>query len=248
MSVLLNEFIGRFGTPLSIHSDQGRNYESTIFRELCKLLEIKKTRTSIHNPRGNGQTERFNRTLLSMIKEFLKGQQENWDLNLGCLVNAYRATPHNATGLTPNLLMLGREVCLPIEVIYETNTKSSKPISTYCQYVADLQSNIQKAPSLAHRHLNEQALRHKDIYDSKLVFHQYEEGEVVWYLNEARIKGLSPKLQATYLGQYLITQKLNDLVFKIQVSKFGHTRVVHHNKLKRFEGKAYPKWIDACKH
>ena len=42
-STILNEVISRFGTPLSIHSDQGRNYESQIFQQLCRLLEIKKT-------------------------------------------------------------------------------------------------------------------------------------------------------------------------------------------------------------
>ena len=246
-NVLLNEVISRFGTPLSIHSDQGRNYESTIFRELCRLFEIKKTRTSIRNPRGNGQTERFNRTLLNMIKKYLEGEQDAWDLNLGCLAGAYRATPHAATGLTPNLLILGREVRLPIEVMYETSTSSGEPVSTYCQYVASLQSKMQKAHNLARTHLNKNVSRQKDIYDSKLVFHPYAKGDVVWYLNEARIEGLSPKLQPTYLGPYLIIEKLNDLVFKIQVAKSGRSRIVHHNKLKRFEGHTYPKWIGACK-
>ena len=109
-NVLLNEVIGRYGTPLRMHSVEGRNYESIIFKELCRLLEIKKTRSSIRNPKGNGQTERFSRTLLSMIIKYLKGEQKNWDLNLGCLASAYRATPQEATGLTPNLLMLSREV------------------------------------------------------------------------------------------------------------------------------------------
>ena len=57
---ILNEVIARYGSPTSIHSDQGANYESRIFRELCSLLEIKKSRTSVRNPKGNGQTERFN--------------------------------------------------------------------------------------------------------------------------------------------------------------------------------------------
>ena len=48
---LLNEVIARFGCPLSLHSDQGRNYESNIFKELCRLLGIRKTRTSVRNPR-----------------------------------------------------------------------------------------------------------------------------------------------------------------------------------------------------
>ena len=103
--VILDEFIGRYGCPYNIHSDQGRNYESTVFMELCRLLEIQKTQTSPYNPRCNGQVERFNRTLVSMIKSFLKGKQREWDRNLGSLAGAYRATVHESTGMTPNMLM-----------------------------------------------------------------------------------------------------------------------------------------------
>ncbi|MBV2113481.1 MAG: DDE-type integrase/transposase/recombinase [Candidatus Thiodiazotropha sp. (ex Ctena orbiculata)] len=81
-SKILNEFISRWGCPLSIHSDQGRTYESEIFRQLCRMLEIRKTRTSARNPRANGQSERFNRTLLRMIKAYLCGEQSDWDLQL----------------------------------------------------------------------------------------------------------------------------------------------------------------------
>ena len=73
---LLNEVIGRFGCPLTLHSDLGRNYERSIVSELCKLLEIKKTRTSVRNPQCNGQAERFNRSILQMIKAYLCGEQE----------------------------------------------------------------------------------------------------------------------------------------------------------------------------
>ena len=75
--VILTEVNARFGCPLSLHSDQGKNYKSKIFAELCKLLEIHKTRTSPGNPRCNGQAECFNRTLLKMIKAYLKGEQRN---------------------------------------------------------------------------------------------------------------------------------------------------------------------------
>ena len=52
--VLLNEVISRYGCPESIHSDQGRNYESNIFQELCKLLELKTTRTTPSHPNAMG--------------------------------------------------------------------------------------------------------------------------------------------------------------------------------------------------
>ena len=45
-SIILNEVIARFSCPYDLHSDQGRNFESTIFRDLCQLLTIRKTRTS----------------------------------------------------------------------------------------------------------------------------------------------------------------------------------------------------------
>ena len=114
-SRILNDFILRWGCPLAIHSDQGRTFESKVFREMCHMLEIRKTRTSPRKPRGNGQSERFNRTLLRMIKAYLCGEQGNLDLHLGCLAGANRATPNESTKLTPNLLTMGREVRLPAE-------------------------------------------------------------------------------------------------------------------------------------
>ncbi|CAC5376835.1 unnamed protein product [Mytilus coruscus] len=81
-----NDVICRCGCPLSLHSDQGRNFESDIFKELYELLEIRTTRTSSRNPKGNGQCERFNRAVLGMIKSYIKGEPngtEIWVVLLG---------------------------------------------------------------------------------------------------------------------------------------------------------------------
>ena len=240
---ILNEVISRYGCPLSIHSDQGRNYESKLFQELCRMLEIRKTRTSVRNPKCNGQAERFNRTLLSMIKAYLKGEQENWDLNLGCLASTYRATPQESTGLTPNLLMLGRETKLPVELVYGSHSSASRPITNYGQYVDTLRERMQRAHSVARQYLKTNTIRQKEVYDAKLVVNKYEMGNVVWVLNESRIEGLAPKLQPTYFGPCVVIQKINDLIFKIQLNKHGKVRIVHHNKLKPYEGTDYPAWI-----
>ena len=45
-TVLVREFICRFGTPLELHSDQGRNFESELIKEMCEILGINKTRTT----------------------------------------------------------------------------------------------------------------------------------------------------------------------------------------------------------
>ena len=110
------EFISRFGTPLDLHSDQGRNYEAKLYKVMCKLLKIHKTRTTSFHPSRNGGVERLNSTLLSMITAFIDEDQSNWDAYLHLLTAAYRSCEHASTGYSPNRLMLGREENLPIHL------------------------------------------------------------------------------------------------------------------------------------
>ena len=115
--VLFNEFISRLGVPRQIHCDQGRNFESQLFAELCKLLQISKTRTTPYRPQSDGLVERFNRTLQQMLKTLVNEARDDWDHLLPYVTMAYRATPQDSTGCSPNMLMLGRELNLPLDVI-----------------------------------------------------------------------------------------------------------------------------------
>ena len=166
--------------------DQGRQFESQIFAELCKMLEVRKTRTSAANPRSNGVVERLNRTLISMIKAFVKGEQTNWDKHLSCLASAYRSTPNENTHMTPNLIMFGREVHLPIEVLYLSDANADGEVATYGEYVHKLRERLQRAHAITRRHLGNSANRQKQAYDAKLSFHQYNPGDLVWYFSDLK--------------------------------------------------------------
>jgi transposase InsO family protein len=38
--IIFKAWIKRYCCPIEIHSDQGRQYESEVFKEMCQLLEI----------------------------------------------------------------------------------------------------------------------------------------------------------------------------------------------------------------
>ena len=111
--VLVRNWIGRFGVPDSIHSDNGRNFESKIFSERCQLLSVNKTRTSACHPEGNGQVENLRKTLRSMLKARVEDNPATWDEHLDLCMMAYRSSVHSSTGHNPFELMFGREMRIP---------------------------------------------------------------------------------------------------------------------------------------
>ena len=121
---LRDHWFCHYGAPLRIHSDQGRNFESSLIKELCKLYGIKKSHTTPYHPEGNGQTERFNRTLCGMIRSLDPSLRRNWPELVGYLVFLYNATPHRVTKMSPFYLLFGREPHTPLDQLL-TNTRTN---------------------------------------------------------------------------------------------------------------------------
>src|SRR5207253_5891685 len=113
--ILVEQLFSRFGIPSQLLSDLGGEFEGHLMRELCKALEIEKLRTSSYRPSTNGGIERFHRTLNSMLAKVMEENQRTWDEHVPLVLAAYRASKHEATGFTPNYLLLGREVRLPLD-------------------------------------------------------------------------------------------------------------------------------------
>lgn len=76
--VLYENFICHYSFPTRLHSDQGRNFESRVIKELCKIAGVGKTRTTPYHPMGNGMVERFNQTLIGMLGTLDVEQKADW--------------------------------------------------------------------------------------------------------------------------------------------------------------------------
>ena len=64
---LVNGVISSFGAPERIHTEQGRNFEAQLFKEMCNLFSIEKMRTTPYHPQSDGMVERMNRTIQDML-------------------------------------------------------------------------------------------------------------------------------------------------------------------------------------
>ena len=123
--ILFENIIINFGIADRFHSDRGGSFEAKVIHELCKLLGVAKSKTTPYHPQGNGATERFNRTLISMLRTLSEEQKLTWKDHLSSLVFSYNCCRHESTGYSPFYLMFGRTPKLPIDIYLGTQDTES---------------------------------------------------------------------------------------------------------------------------
>lgn len=225
---IVEEFVCRYGIPEQLHSDQGRQFESELFTQMCQLLGIKKTRTTPLHPQSDGQTERMNRTLLDVLSKLCREHPSDWDRLLPFAMAAYRSSTHSTTEETPNRLMLGREVTTPVTLLAPrapTEDSHLPWIETLHQRFRDTYETVLKTTLRSHR-------TQKAVFDRKAKLYQFAEGDRVWLYDPKRRRGRTPKLDAErWTGPFVIQRKLSGAVYHIKRNNTDKGRVVNIDRL-----------------
>ena len=227
--VLVTEVFLKLGIPRFIHSDQAPEFMSELMTELHSLLEIQRTRTCPYRPQSDGLVERFNRTLIDMLSKFCNENLNDWDHHLPYLVSAYRATRNESTQCSPNLLMLGREVTFPVDLMYPLENEQEYHCAVgYVEWVRQaMRENFERA----REHLGRAAERQKRNYDERAQDRNYETGEwVLRFYPPNRRNKLSP----LYIGPYEIIGKPGLLTYTLRRPGESKTITVHVDHLKKY--------------
>ena len=224
----VNSFFSRVGVPLNIFTDQGRNFESGLFSALCSILQIHKTRTTAYRPSSNGQSERYNRTLMDAVRCFVGKRQNDWDVYIPQLAGAIRATVNRSTGQTPNFMMFGREINIPADLMFASvMTEESMLVN---EYIQKLVVSLRESHQIARKKLKETQKRMKKNYDLRILEKTYETGDKVNVQGEAVSQGTCKKIAPPWKGPGIIIENITPYLFRIQIR--NKVMLVNHDKIK----------------
>ena len=172
---------------------------------------------------------------LNMLSKFCDENHSDWDQHLPFLLCAYGATANASTGCSPNLLMLGRETNLPVDLMF--------PTVGYCdyrchnEYVQRVKHFLEDNYEMARQQLGAAAERQKRYFDACTKNRQYREGVFVLRFYAPNLKN---KLNSPYIGPFRIMARLGEVNYKIQRSPSSKAIVVHVDHLKPFHSHNTP--------
>ncbi len=151
-----------------------------MFEKLQSYCGIRHSRTTPYHPQAN-PAERFNRTLLGMLKTLEETEKSNWADHLNKVVHAYNCTVHESTGFSPFFLLFGREPVLPIDLVFPT--KQSRNPQSHADYAERWKRSMQEAYEIAMKNMKKVAAKGQRNYNRRAWSSVLEPGDHVLVRN-----------------------------------------------------------------
>ncbi|CAI6358840.1 unnamed protein product [Macrosiphum euphorbiae] len=182
---VLDKFCSERGIPDRIITDRGTCFTANAFGKFCSDREIRHTLNSTRHPQANGQVERANRTIVSLLS-VTATEHNNWDTQLRYVENMLNTAPNKSTTKTPYETLHGylprfHKGILPTLSLTRNNWRDPQEIQT------EARRNIidaQRAMKISHDRKRYEGVR-------------YEVGEVV-VMTKPPVPHISAKLQPKY--------------------------------------------------
>ena len=218
---ITKELIGlcsRMGLPIVLHSDQGRNFESTILKQTLDAFRVTKSHTTAYHPLGDGKG--MVRSLLQMLHLYVE-QEADWECYLPLVMLAYRTTVHSSTKVSPFMLMFGRQASF--------NNFSAKDAFDPNSYEAQLRHKMASLQDMVEANFVEAASFQRVACDKHSVYQQFKVNDPVWLSNPRR-----GKLDPRWEGGWTVSNVKGEST--VEICKGNTRKVVHVNHLRYHMG------------
>lgn len=227
-----------YGAPQVILSDNGRQFLGKEFDALCAEYKVQKMFTPLYHPQSN-PVERYNRTICTAVRSYIKDNQKRWDENIQKIAYALRTTVNDTTGYSPAFLNFGRIV--PCRGDYYGKFKLGKdetietvPVEEYGKDLGNLQKifdDVRKKLALAHKRGEKNYnLRKRDV--------EFFVGDKVWKKNfvlSSAPNDFSRKLEQRYI-LCTVRKKFSKLVYGLKNEDGSDAGRWHIKDLKPYQG------------
>ena len=211
----LVKLFSMFGLPQIVHSDQGKNFESTVLKQTLEAFGISKSRTTAYHPQGDGLVERFNRSLLQLLHLFVQSEPD-WERYSPLVLYTYHTARHTSTGVSPFQLMFGCHPKLPETTGGAFDTHS---------YQAHLGAKLAELQDLVTFNTATAAHRQQHGYNRFTKLQHFAPGDLVW-LSIPNASKLAPHWE----GQWKVVEVKNDV--NVKISNGNQSKVVHVNRMR----------------
>ena len=222
-------WVSRYGCPQAILTDQGKEFDSKLFKECCNLMNSWKVRTSPFHPRCNGLTERLNQTIERMLTAFVADNQLDWDERLPFVMMAYRSAVQESIGVTPHAMLFGDELPVPLDWVFGSPKKVP---GDKVLYVKELRAKIQGAYEIARKSMLSAVLRQKRSYNKGVNNVQFNVGDFVMCHDKTKKLHRNPALMPKWRGPFVVINKLSPANCTIQRESGSKPINVHVDRLK----------------
>jgi len=204
---LFEQWMTRYGVPVRITTDQGRQFEAELFHQLMQLTGTKHLRTTAYHPEANGLVEKLHRQIKAAIRCH---ETNSWTTVLPIIMMGIRAAFKEDLKATSAELVFGETMRLPGQFLEERPSNSTPQT-----VIGKLKKTMQSLQPVIKKHGKQAIFVFKDMAHTKKVF--------------VRRDIMTKSLQPPYEGPYEVVSR-NDKTFKIKVN--GRIVVVSVDRLK----------------
>lgn len=197
INFLKEEIFVKHGPPCKLVSDNGPQFLSNEFQSLIKSLGIKHSKTCEYHPQANGLDERLNGTLVKILKNYVSGDQANWDKHLNAALFVYNTARHESIDTSPYVAVYGVHPRSPLKYL-QHDILEGECLSSQDRHKL-IRDFIKKAQEAAQ-------LDQKKYYDAKRRDHNFQVLDIVKAKTHYYTPGLSRKLLPKWESPCIITQ------------------------------------------
>ena len=221
-NALLETWITKFGCPVRIHTDQGREFHNSIWHQLCDRLQINKTTTPSYNPQSN-LVERYHRTLNSIMRTHLAREDAGWSRFLPMATFAYNTKVNATTGLTPFEAFIGRPARLPIDLVVPTPDRQYPDADGYIQ---ETLIRFEEMYRFMRKHTEATFKRNARLYAGNT--NTFKMDDLVWIYSKRKVPGKPTKITDGWTGPYRVVGRPAEVLLDVTpAGTEGATTTVH---------------------